>query len=198
MLPGYSMLSPVSADRSAPGTGARRPSALPQPWHPDPPSYEDAIGTTWSSAPAARSAPRHALEQVDNIVPLWSRASERALAKPLARSGELPRVVQKELLTYLKQRQRTEKRCQRTEMKLVNARDCLQQVEREGRSNAPLQTLAARGGLFDDDDYSAYAREVAHGAVHHYETKREHYEIKRELLLSAHAQRMAQLARRMG
>lgn len=158
-------------------------SSAPGRWQPDPPpSYAEAMGEAQSTAPAARSTPRCALQQIGNAAPLWSRASERALSKPLPASGALPKVVQKELLACLDQRQRTER-------KLGNALDCLREVERDGRSNDPLQVIVARGGLFDDDDYGAYALDAAQRAVFHYEKKR-------ELLLSAHGQRMTQLQQR--
>lgn len=151
------------------------------PWQPDlPPSYAQAVGV--ASPMPLRSAPPVVLEQVGNTNALWTRASARALSEDAGVSGPLPKVVVKELNGHLQQRLRTER-------KLGTALDSLAQVEaRHLYGNAP-ERVAVRGGLFDDEELGVYALFAAQRVVHHYETKQRD-------LLSAHAERMAQLARR--
>lgn len=155
----------------------------PSHWQRDlPPTYEEATGEPRVPGPAVRGTSSGTLEGISNTTRLWSRDSERALSRPLPASGELPKVVTKELKALFDQRQRTQ-------LKLDKARNSLERIEWGLGSSDPLQVIAARGALFDDDE--SYALHAAQGKVHYYEAKQEQ-------LLIAHVQRMTQLGRRTG
>jgi hypothetical protein len=168
----------------SPAAAARPGPSLYTGWQADrPPTYAEAMGEMPPALPL-RSASRAILEQVANTGPLWTRASARALSVSPPTRGSLPKVVVRELEGHLQQRLRTQR-------KLDSARGSLEQVEAIHHSVDTLQMTAVRGGLFDDDELGTYALFAAQRAVHHYEAKR-------DVLLSAHDQRMAELRRRTG
>lgn len=181
MWPNDSTLIPVSAVRAAPGAGARRPSEPPQPWqHDPPPSYAEVMGRSPPALPA-RSFLHTLPVQISNLhtKTLLKPASIRALARRQP-GAPLPKAVEKELQSHLQRRLRTQ-------VKLTDALDSQMLLEAGISSNAPLQTIAASGGLlFDDDEVGVEQLEMAQVRVHHYEAKQDR-------LLNEHQVRMAQI-----